>query len=90
VEFLFNIRPNYLAVTIGSPLSSLNSSDTYSSRQTQKHTNKQRQTNDFKDRWIHKLTDDWPGSTQTEVSSKSTCSKVTFQFYIQRWVDIER
>ena len=47
-------------------------------------TNKQRQTYDFKDRWIQKLTDDWPGSTQTEVSFKSTCSEVTFQFYIRR------
>jgi len=41
--------------------------------------------NDFKDRWIQKLTDDWPGSTQTEVSFKSTFRKaVNFQFYIRR------
>jgi len=39
---MFNILPNCLVVTIESPLSSLNSSDTDSSRQAETRTNKQK------------------------------------------------
>jgi len=74
-------RPYSSCWTIGSPLSSLNSSDKDSCRQTETSTNKQRQTDEFTDRWNQRLTDVWLGSTQTKVSFMSTYSKVTCQFY---------